>query len=129
TRVVGRKTRDERRVLSAVALADLDDQLLADVAREVEIDVRHRDQLLVQEAAERKAGVDGIDVREARQIADDRPDRAAAPPARREHVARGRAPAHLPRALPRELEPLPVEEEEARTAELLGPRHPLAAPR
>src|SRR5436309_6741547 len=35
-RVIRREARNERRVLPPIALADLDDQLLADVAREVE---------------------------------------------------------------------------------------------
>ena len=48
-RAVGGEARDERRVLSPVALGDRDDQLLADVAREVEVDVRHRRELAVQE--------------------------------------------------------------------------------
>ena len=39
-RAVGGEARDERGVLAAVALGDPDDQLLADVAREVEVDVR-----------------------------------------------------------------------------------------
>ena len=41
-RAVRREARDERSVLVPVALGDADDQLLADVAREVEVDVRHR---------------------------------------------------------------------------------------
>ena len=81
-RAVGREARDERRVLAAVALADRDDQLLADVAREVEVDVRHRGELAVEEAAEREPGPHRVDVREAGQVADDRADRAAAPAAR-----------------------------------------------
>src|SRR3954451_3208149 len=36
-RAVRREARDERRMLAAVAVGDRDDQLLADVAREVEI--------------------------------------------------------------------------------------------
>ena len=39
-RAVRREARDERGVLAAVALGDTDDELLADVAREVEVDVR-----------------------------------------------------------------------------------------
>ncbi len=39
---VGGEARDERCVLAAVALGDADDQLLADIAREVEVDVGHR---------------------------------------------------------------------------------------
>ena len=53
-RAVGGEARDERGVLAPVALGDADDQLLADVAREVEVDVRHRRQLAVEEAAERE---------------------------------------------------------------------------
>jgi len=60
--VVRRETSDERGVLVAVALGDADDQLLADVTREVEVDVRGGDQLPVEEAAEREAGGDRVDV-------------------------------------------------------------------
>ena len=118
-RVVGREARDERRVLASVAFADRDDQLLADVAREVEVDVGHRGELAVDEAAERQPGTHRIDVREAGQVADDRADRAAAPAARRQDVARDRAAAHLDGALARELEHLPVEQEEPGEAELV----------
>ena len=61
-RAIRREARDERRVVVAVLLDDADDQLLADVAREVEVDVRHRCQLPVEEAAERKVVCDGIDM-------------------------------------------------------------------
>ena len=47
-RAAGREARDERGVLASVALGHADDELLADVAREVEVDVRHRDQLAVE---------------------------------------------------------------------------------
>jgi hypothetical protein len=53
-------------VLAPVPLGDADDELLADVAREVEVDVRHGRELAVQEAPERELVRDGIDVREAR---------------------------------------------------------------
>ena len=116
-RAVRRKARDERGVLVAVALGDADDQLLADVAREVEVDVRHRRELVVQEASEREAVLDRVDVREPGQVADDRADRAAPSPPRRQEHARRAAAAHLERALPRDLEHLVVEEEEPRQAE------------
>ena len=94
-----------------------DDQLLADVAREVEVDVGHGDHLVVEEAAERQAGLDGVDVREAGQVADDRADARAAPAPRRQRMARPAGAAHLERALAGELEHLPVEQEEPREAE------------
>ena len=121
-RAIGREGGDERRVLAAVALGDGDDQLLADVAREVEVDVGHRDELAIEEAPQREAGLNGIDVREPGQIADDRADRAPAPAPGRKDVARDRAAAHLARALPCELEHLPVEQEEAGEAELVDQR-------
>jgi hypothetical protein len=46
-------------VLAAVALGDGDDQLLADVAREVEVDVGHGRQLAVEEAPEREVCATG----------------------------------------------------------------------
>ena len=132
-RAVGGEARDERGVLVAVALGDGDDQLLADVAREVEVDVRDRGQLVVEEAAEREVVRDRVDVREAGQVADDRADRAAAPPPGRQEAAGRVAAAHLQRALPRELEHLPVEQEEAGEPELVDQRElalePSARPR
>ena len=114
---VARERRNERRMLAAVALGDAHDQLLADVAREVEVDVGHGDHLVVEEAAERQARRDGIDVREAGQVADDRADaRAAAAPRRQRMTGTARA-AHLERALAGELEHLPVEQEEPREAD------------
>ncbi len=121
-RPVRRERGDERGVLAPVALGDADDQLLADVAREVEVDVGHAAHLVVQEATERKAGLDGVDVREAGQVADDRADRAAAPAAGREHVARRVVAAHLPRAVGGELQHLVVEQEEAGELEPLDQR-------
>src|SRR6185437_13322559 len=52
TRAIRREARDERGVLVAVALGDADDQLLADVAREVEVDVGHRRELAVEEPSQ-----------------------------------------------------------------------------
>ncbi len=111
------EARDERRMLPAVALGDADDQLLADLAREVEVDVGDGDHLVVDEPPEREAGFDGIDVREAREVADDRADARTAAAARRQRMARAARPAHLERALARELEHLPVEQEEPGEAE------------
>jgi len=71
-------------VLAAVALGNADDQLFADVAREIEIDVGYRRELAVEEAAERELVRDRIDVREAGQVADERADRRAATAARRQ---------------------------------------------
>ena len=117
-RAVRRERRDERRVLGAVALDDADDELLPDVAREVEVDVGDGRELAVEEAAEREVVRDRIDVREAGEVTDERADRRAAPAARRQDVAHRARPAHLERDLPRELEHFPVEQEEAGEAEL-----------
>jgi hypothetical protein len=59
---VGGKRADQRRVRVAVALVDARDQLVADVAREVEVDVRQRGDVLVQEATEAEVGFERIDV-------------------------------------------------------------------
>ena len=121
-RAVGREAGDERGVLAPVALGDGDDQLLADVAREVEVDVGHGRELAVQEAAEREVVLHRVDVREAGQVADDRADRAASPTPRRQEMPRRVAAAHLERDLPRELEHLLVEQEEPREPELVDQR-------
>jgi len=100
-RVVGRERGDERGVLAPVLVADRGEQLLADVAREVEVDVGHRRHVAVEEAAEREPRCDRIDVREPGQVADDRADRAAPAAARRQRRARRVAAAHLDGQLPR----------------------------
>ena len=122
TRAVGGEARHERRVLSPVALGDRDDQLLADVAWEVEVDVRHRRKLVVQEAAEREVVRDRIDVGEAGEVADDRADRAAASSTGRKEMSRRVEPAHLERSFAGELEHLVVEEEEPGEPELVDQR-------
>jgi hypothetical protein len=119
SRAVRGEARDERRMLATVAPGDPDDELLADVAREVEVDVRHGGQLAVQEAPERELVRDGIDVREPREVADDRPDRTSPPTSRRQEATGRVAPPHLVRALARDLEHLVVEQEEPGEPELL----------
>src|ERR1700741_1260172 len=47
-RPVGGKGGDERRALAPIALVDTRDELLPDVPREVEVDVRQRGQLVVE---------------------------------------------------------------------------------
>ncbi len=126
---VGGEARDERGVLAPVALGDAEDQLLADVAREVEVDVRHRRELAVEEAAEREVLRDRVDVREAGQVADDRADRRAPPPPRRQPAPRRAGPADPVRDLTRQLEHLPVEEEEAGEPELVDQAQLLLQPR
>ena len=84
-------------MLAAVAFSDAHDQLLSDVTREVEVDVGNGDHLVVDEAAERQAGRDGIDVRETRQVADDRADAGAASSSRRQRHGAD-YPARAPRA-------------------------------
>src|SRR5829696_539702 len=51
-RVVRREARDQSRVLTPVLLGDGDDQLLADVAGKVEVDVGDGLELTVEEASE-----------------------------------------------------------------------------
>ena len=106
-------------MLAPVALGDADDELLADVAREVEVDVRYRCELPVQEATEREVVRDRIDVREAGEVADDGADRAPSSTARRQEAPRRVRAPHLARAFARDLEHLVVEEEEAREPELV----------
>ena len=106
-------------MLAPVALGDADDELLADVARKVEVDVRHRSELAVQEATEREIVRDGIDVREAGEVADDGADGASSSTARRQEAPRRVRTPHLARAFARDLEHLVMEEEEAGEPELV----------
>ena len=80
------------------------------------------DELPVQEPTQREIALDGVDVREPGQVADDRADRAAPSPPRRQEHPRRVAAAHLERARARELEHLVVEQEEPGEAELLDQR-------
>ncbi len=82
-RAVGGERGDQCRSIATVALVHRGDQLRAHVAWKVEVDVRRGDHLAVEEASEREPGRHGVDVREARQVADDRADRGAAPASRR----------------------------------------------
>src|SRR5262245_14835741 len=70
--------------------------------------------LLVQEAAEKEAVLEGADVGEADQVADDAADRGAGAAAGRQLEAPARPPAaYLRRDLLGELEQVAVDEEEA----------------
>ena len=102
-----------------VALVHARDQLLPDVAREVEVDVGQRGQLLVEEAPDQQLVGDRVDVREAGQVADDRGDARAAAAARRQQRPRRVRPPDLDRDLARELEHVVVQQEEAGQAQLL----------
>ena len=113
-RAVRREGADEAGLPRPVRLVHPHDQPLADVAREVEVDVGDARELLVEEAAEREAPLHGVDVREAREVADDGADARAAPAPRRQHVARRVRPAHLERDLAGQLQHLEVQQEEAR---------------
>ncbi len=109
-------------MLPAVLLGHRHDQLLADVAREVEVDVGDGLELAVEEASKRELGFDRIDVREPREVADDRADRASTPPPRRKDVARDRRAPDLERDLAGQLEHLPVQKEEPGQTELADQR-------
>ena len=127
-RTVGGEGRDQRRALAPVALVDPRDQPLADVAREVEVDVGHLGDLVVEEAAEEQPRPHRVDVGEPGQVADHRADARAAPASRRQQVAGRVRPADLDRDLAGELEQVEVQEEEAREPELADHRELLLEP-
>ena len=101
---------------------DAGDQLLANVAREVEIDVGRLCDLLVQEAPQEQPVAHRVDVREPGQVADDRADAGAAPAPRRQQRPRGVRPPHLGRHLAGQLQDVEVEQEEPRQSQ--GADHP-----
>src|SRR5262249_32202636 len=116
---VGGEARDERGMLASVALGDGDDELLADVAREVEVDVGDTRELSIQEAPEREVVRNRIHVREAGEVADDGADRAPASASGRKKPARRVGAAHLERHLSCKVEHLVVEEEESGELQLV----------
>src|SRR5437899_188190 len=101
-------------VLGAVPGVHPANQLLPDLAREIEIDIRHRRERLVQEAAQKELVGDGIDVRQAEKVANDRGDRRPASPAGKE-VAHGptRPAPDVGRDFAGEIEEVMIDEEEA----------------
>ena len=115
--------------VAAVAVVHARDQHLADVAREVEVDVRQRGELLVQEAAEEQLVGDRVDVREPGEVADDRRHARPTAAAGRQQAARRLRPAHLRRHLARQLEHVAVEQEEAGQAEVADHAQLLVEPR
>ena len=119
-RAVGGEGGDQGRAVGPVALVDPRDQLLADVAGKVEVDVGHRRHLLVEEAAGEQARLDRVDVGEPGQVADDRADARATAPPRGEHRAGRPRPPDLDRDLPGQLQQVAVQEEEAGEPEAGG---------
>ena len=121
-RLEGGECRHERGVLVAVALDDLGDEALADVAREIEVDVRHRGHVAVEEAPQKQVVGDRIDMRQPGQIADDRAHRGAAPAAGGQLAPGGARRAHLERDIARQLEDVAVQQKEPRQPVVLDER-------
>ena len=128
-RAEGREGGHQRRPLAPVALVHARDQDRPDVAREVEIDVRQRGQLLVEEAPEEQLVGHRVDVREPGEVADDRGHRGPAPAARRQQRPHRRRPAHLHRHLARQLQQVAVQQEEAGQAQRVDHPQLLLEPR
>ena len=116
-RAEGREGGHERGAIAPEAVVHARDEDLAHVAREVEVDVGQRRDLLVEEAPEQQLVGDRVDVREAGEVADDRGHRRPAPAPGRQQRARRVAPAHLDGDVAGELEHLAVQQEEARQPE------------
>src|SRR5699024_6631634 len=90
------------------------DHPLADFTREIEIDIRDRGELLVQEASDIEIVPERIDRRETDQVADDRTDRRAAATPRWQEYTRTRrlAATNLGGDSPGEIEQVAIEQEE-----------------
>src|SRR5438876_4477113 len=104
----------EARMLGAIACVHAADQLLTDLAREIEIDVWHRRERLVQKTAQKELVGDRVDMRQAEEIADDRGDRGAASPAGQQ-VAAGaaRAAPNVRRDVARQVKEVMINKKEA----------------
>ncbi len=70
---------DLRHLIAAVALLHVVDHLAAAVLAEVDVEVRHRDALGVEEALEQQAKADRIEVGDGQRIGDQRSRAGAAP--------------------------------------------------
>ena len=127
-RPIGGEGRDQRRTLRSIALVHPRDQLLPNVAGEVEVDVGDLGELLVQEAPQEELVLHRVDVGEAGQVADQRADaRSAAPSGRQQPPGRFRT-THLHRHLAGQLQHVLVEEEEAGEPQLPDQRQLLVQP-
>ena len=127
-RPIGGEGSDQRRALLSIALVHPRDQLLPNVAGEVEVDVGNLGELLVQEAPQEELVLHRVDVGEAGQVADQRADtRSAAPSGRQQPPGRFRT-AHLHRNLAGQLQHVLVEEEEAGEPQLPDQRQLLVQP-
>ena len=110
---VGGEGGHQRGPVAAIALMHARNQDLADIAREVEIDVRQRPQVVVEEAAQEEVALHRIHVRKAGEITDDRRHARAAPPPRRQQRPSAVRTTHLACHLARQFEQVAVEQEEA----------------
>ena len=77
---------DLRDAIGAVLLLDVADDLVAAVLAEVDVEVRHRHALGIQEALEQQAEAQGIEVGDGERPGDDRPGARAAPRSHRDAV-------------------------------------------
>ena len=116
---IRRKGGHQGRALASEALVDARDQLLADVPGKVQVDVRKRSQLLIEEAPDQQLVGDWVDMREACQVADDRGDARASTPPRWQQCASGVWSPHLDRDLAGELEHFVMQQEESRQLQCL----------
>ena len=73
--------------VTVVLVRDVADHLLAAAHAEVDVDVRHRDALGIQEALEDDVVLDRVDVRDVHAVRDEAAGRAAAPRPDRDAVA------------------------------------------
>src|SRR5207244_7642161 len=102
---------------------------IAGLSWEVEIDVRHRGEALVQEPPDEEPRGDRIDVRQAEQVADDGGDRRAPSPTGEEVAVRpARAAPHVGRDFPGQLEQVVIDEKEPREPVALDQPQLLAEP-
>src|SRR3989454_8345641 len=111
---VGGERADEPDVLVPVPRVDAPDQLFSDLAREIEVDVRHRGEGLAQEPPDEEPGGNRIDVREAEQVAHDGGDGRAATATREQATLRPpRAAPHVGGDLAGEVEQIVIDEKES----------------
>src|SRR5207244_8601310 len=110
---VGGEGAAEPAVLVAVAPVDPADQLLADLAREVEIGVGDRREGLVEKSPDEQPVRDRVDVRQAEQVAyDGRHRRAAAAAGEQVPVGPPGTPAHIRRHFAGQVEEVVIDKEE-----------------
>src|SRR5690349_20801698 len=70
-RAIRREGSDQRRAIPAITLVDARNQLLPDISRKVEVDVRQGGEFLIEETPDHQRVLNRVDMRQTGEVTDD----------------------------------------------------------